>query len=59
MVGSACLYVVLSYLAGLYGIYESEIFDNIDKVVCAMLLFLYLVKFYVSQNRKQYCKKPQ
>lgn len=57
MLGSAILYVVLSTLAEEEGIYESEGFNQFDKAVCGLLLFLWLIKFYVSQNRKQYVKK--
>ena len=59
MVASTILYVVLSYLDGREGIYESDFFDKVDKVVCALLLFFYFIKFYVSQNRKQFCMQPQ
>ena len=57
MIGSGVLYVVLSYHASQEGIYESEGFDQFDKVVCSMFMFLWLLKFYVSQNKKQYIKK--
>ena len=59
MLGSAILYVILSTTANQEGIYESETFDKLDKVVCSMILFMWLVKFYVSQNKKQYMKKLQ
>ena len=57
MLGSAILYVVLSTLAEEEGIYESEGFNQFDKAVCGLLLFFWMIKFYVSQNRKQYVKK--
>ena len=52
MLGSAILYVTLSYLAEQEGIYESEGYDKFDKACCSIFLFLYLIKFYVSQNKK-------
>lgn len=48
MLGSAILYIVLSFLAKEEGIYESDGFNQFDKAVCGLLLFLWLIKFYVS-----------
>jgi hypothetical protein len=57
MIGSAIFYVGLSYAKNLEGILEDEMFNMFDKVMCSMFLFLYFIKFYVSQNRKDYCKQ--
>ena len=57
MLGSSILYVVLSFMNEQEGIYESESFDVFDKVVNSMILFLWMIKCYVAQNKKQYLKK--
>ena len=59
MLGSAILYVGLSYHAGQEGIYESEGFDKFDKACCSMFLFLWLLRFYVAQNKKHYLRRTQ
>jgi len=59
MLSSAVLYVVISVLQKQEGIYESDFFMNFDIVVCILIMFLWLIKFYVSQNKKQYLKKIQ
>lgn len=59
MLSSAVIYVVISVLEQQEGIYESDFFKNFDRVVCSLIMFLWLVKFYVSQNKKQYLKKIQ
>ena len=57
MLGSSILYVVLSFMNEQEGIYESESFDVFDEVVNSMILFLWMIKCYVAQNKKQYLKK--
>jgi len=57
MFSSAAVYVVMSYTHNQEGIHESDAFNKLDMAVCILIMFLWLVKFYVSQNRKQYLKK--
>jgi len=57
MLSSAIIYVVISVLQEQEGIYEGDYFMNFDIVVCTLIMFLWLIKFYVSQNKKQYLKK--
>ena len=59
MLSSAIIYVALSYYYGQEGFYESDDFNIFDKIVCCILMFLWLIKFYVSQNKKQYLKRVQ
>ncbi len=48
MLASAVIYVVISVLEQQEGVYESDFFKNFDRVVCSLIMFLWLVKFYVS-----------
>lgn len=59
MLGSAVTYIALSTWNSQEGIYESDLFDVFDKVVCSLFFFIWMLKCYVAQNKKQYLKKGQ
>ena len=59
MLSSSIVYVTMSYMSEQEGIYESEWFQNFDRVVCSLIMFLWSVKFYVKPNKKAYLMEPQ
>lgn len=58
MLSSAFIYVAMSYMSGQEGIYETEWFHNLDIVVCTLIMFSWIVKCYVTPNKKSYLMHP-